>query len=196
MNVAQDATDQVVPIPFRPAPNAWEGIEGFMAPEECTELQRLACGRRVLEIGIWKGRSTIAMAATAQYILAVDHFRGDAFAGRANTCHTAWTNLCETGARDRVILLVGPFDVLRELNINLRDFDLIHYDADHTYEATVDALQLLSTGAPSHATLAIHDYDDNPNHAGVKRAVNEFVAQSGMQLRTVRRLAILEPAAA
>lgn len=154
--------------------------------------QRLARGRQVLEIGIWKGRSTVAMAATARHIVAVDHFRGDAFAGPANTCHSAWTNLCETSARDRVTMIVGAYSQLYDLAVDLRRFDLIHYDADHTYESTVDALNLISSGAAPHATLAIHDYDHNPNHAGVRRAVNEFVDRTGMRLRTVCRLAILE----
>ena len=166
----------------------WKDIEGFMDPLEGAELQRLARNRNVLEIGVWKARSTIAMVATAKHIVAVDHFHGDDFAGHANTGTVAWTNLCETKARDRVTLIIGDISHIRDL-LDGREFGLIHYDADHTFEATASFLQSIQLeGCP----IAVHDYDQNPNHAGVRKAVDEFVMATGRTIQIIKRLAILD----
>ena len=174
----------------KPGLHDWETVQGYMDKEEGEELQKLARGKRVLEIGVWKARSTVAMAATANHIVAIDHFKGDGFAGRHNTSHGALTSLCDSGARDWVTLIVGPWPmVIHDLGLDLSQFGFIHYDAHHTYEATIESLELLvKVGVP----LAVHDYDNNINHAGVRKAVDEVLAKTGRTLRTIRRLAVLE----
>lgn len=53
-------------------------IEGWMTPEELKWLALQASEARVIvEIGIWKGRSTAALAAhTPGVVFAIDHFQG------------------------------------------------------------------------------------------------------------------------
>lgn len=181
--------DRAWPVQFRR--DAWQPLQGYMSEPEARALQAAAAGRRVLEIGVWKGRSAVAMAATATQVVAIDHFRGDLFAGRANTMAEAWRNLVECGARDRVQLLAGRYvDLLPQMD--LAGFGLVHYDADHTYGTTLQALRMIASRICRSCTLAVHDYDDNPNHAGVRRAVDEIAARFGFTVRQVERLALLQ----
>jgi len=50
--------------------------DGHVTFEECQMLQDHARGKMCLEIGSWFGRSTIAMAETAEKVYAVDTFKG------------------------------------------------------------------------------------------------------------------------
>ena len=49
---------------------------GWLTPAEADELRRLAAGRTVLELGAWKGRSTVVLAEVASYVVSVDRHRG------------------------------------------------------------------------------------------------------------------------
>ena len=152
---------------MRPTLDEYQSVPGWCSDIEAAALQAAADGRRVLEIGTWKGRSTIAMAATAESILAVDHFEGDGFAGKSNPSHETLDRFAPYS--EVIAVCVADWRIVREL-LDPSRFDLIYYDADHTYEATADFLDWAATlGKP----LAIHDVDDNPNHAGVKRALVE-----------------------
>jgi len=49
-------------------------VEGWFTTEEAVFLEELARGQVCLEIGCYKGRSTLAMALVAEKVLCVDHF--------------------------------------------------------------------------------------------------------------------------
>ena len=49
-------------------------VEGWFTTEEATFLEKLACGQVCLEIGPYKGRSTLAMAPVAKRVICIDHF--------------------------------------------------------------------------------------------------------------------------
>lgn len=146
-----------------------------------------AAGRDVLEIGMWKGRSTVAMAATARSVVSIDHFRGDGYTGPANTLPECWQNLIDHEVRNRLTMMVTPYAMGLPL-INASRFGLIFYDADHTYEATRDAFRLLVPDMRLGSHLAVHDYE--PGYPGVQLAVAD-VEHYFVRMQVVDRLAIL-----
>jgi len=180
---------------FRPPtdPGAWIDCPGFLFRKEAEELQRLAAGRDVLECGVWKAKSSLAMAATAKHVVSVDNFQGDAYTGRASTLPGAWRSLTEYHGRHKVTLMAGDFrDVLPRLDLS--QFGLFFYDADHSYEATAAALRLAEKRMRRDLTIAVHDY--KPHQKQILRAVDQYLdRQAGRRrLRVVKGLAILEPA--
>lgn len=169
-------------------------ISGYMHHDEAEELQDLARDRFVLEIGCFQGRSTIAMAHTAREILTVDHFVGDDFVGEINTRAAALENLdnFELLKSGKVRLLLSDgFAAFRYLDLSL--FDFIFYDADHTYEATKQFLELAEGCPEAGCPIAVHDYGhpDAARFAGVAQAVDEFVERKGFSFRLLHTLAIL-----
>jgi predicted O-methyltransferase YrrM len=153
----------------RPDLNEYLTVPGWCSEIEAKALQDAARGKHVLEIGVWKGRSTIAMAATAASILSVDHFLGDDYAGKADPRIETVSRL--RPYQDIVTLCIGKWN---KLPINPSQFGFIYYDADHTYEATKEFLEWIYTYPLPRPIYAIHDVDQNPNHAGVKKALHEF----------------------
>lgn len=167
--------------------------QGWLSAAEANELQRLAAGLTVLEIGVWKGRSTVSLAAVAAHVISVDWFRGDGFTGPANTLPECWQNLIDHQVLDRVQLCVGDFrTVIPQLKLD--NVGLVFYDADHTYAATRDAFEaLLAAGLTARVPIAVHDYEpDSPLWDGVVCAVQDYCTAHSKRLRVVDRLAVIE----
>lgn len=169
-----------------------DAIQGFLSRREGRELARLAAGRLVLEVGCWKGRSTVHLARHARGVYSIDHFRGDAWTGPAFTLPEAVQNLADHGVRDRVCLLAGCMRDLLPL-LDLSGFGLAFYDAGHSCEETAWALAAISRTLPASAPVAVHDYEPGaPAWADTVRAVDEYRGRTGRRLRLVDRLAVLE----
>jgi len=56
-------------------PKAWHNIHGWLSLEEGRVLQELCHDKGVLEIGSYKGRSSVCIADVANFIDCVDHFK-------------------------------------------------------------------------------------------------------------------------
>lgn len=149
-----------------------EGVPGWLSPAEGEQLEKLARGRTVLELGTFVGLSTICLARTAAKVHTVDWHRGD------EQCLTArdhsgnrlvpegtgvWSlpacveALHRHGVEGRVTLHVGRME---EVLPHLRGhFDLVFVDGCHDeYDARRDigqALRLLTEGG----TVVLHDWD-------------------------------------
>lgn len=170
----------------------WRDVQGWLSESEGAELQRLAAGLTVLEVGCWKGRSTVCLAQAAARVVSVDHFAGDEYAGRAFTLPEAVETVAALDVRGCVTLVAGAFADVVPL-LRLERFGLFFYDADHTYQATADALAAILGGASPSAPVAVHDYDPaQPVWADCIRAVDEAARRHGRAVRVVDRLAILE----
>ncbi|WP_435016212.1 O-methyltransferase [Tundrisphaera sp. TA3] len=160
----------------RVAPGAWresvalDEIPGAVTPAECRRLADLAAGRAVLEIGSQAGRSTIAMAATARVVHAIDWHRGDPHAGFKDTLATFLANLDRHGVRDQVIPHVGR---AQEVGPVLRDgaFDFAFVDGWHDEAETHRYIDLVSRVVAPGGLVAFHDYFDRDTFR-VKAAVD------------------------
>ena len=162
-------------------------VSGYMGDAELKELARLAGNGTVLEIGTWNGRSAIWMALGGATVYCLDTYQsddmGDGIAG-------GWTlgNLIDSARQHQVHRSIRPLcDAWQNLlpGLDLTRFALLHYDADHSYEATVAACRyLLKSPVP----LCVHDY----NWLEPKRAVDDLAEQFNRRLHVVGALAILE----
>jgi hypothetical protein len=171
--------------------DSWLSIPGYLHPEEGAELQRIATGKRVLEIGCYRGRSTACMALVADHVTTVDTFLGDDDAGRLDGPGAAWKHLRNLDLTHWVTLISGDF---RQTVPMLRhDFDILFYDADHSYEATYSALCMFADYPET--TLAIHDYKLKvPRRKPIVLAVDNFSAEYSRRISIVRGLAVLTKA--
>lgn len=171
--------------------NRWHDIDGWLTHAEGAELQRLATGRDVLEIGAWHGRSTVAMALTARCVFSVDHFRGDGYTTGAPALATFISNLSRHEVDGAVCILPGDQqDTLPRLQ---GDFGPVFYDGDHSGQSTSFALQWAIENA-SRPVIAIHDYCDAYEHYRDAKNAIDLAAQSlGRSIRLVDTLAVLEP---
>jgi predicted O-methyltransferase YrrM len=164
--------------------------DGWLTTSEGEELARLATGRLVLEVGCWCARSTIWLASTAQHVVSIDWFRGDAFAGWRATMEIARRNLVQACVMDRVTLVVG--DVFRVMPwVTWCIPDLVFVDGDHSPEFTRGVLDGLArqTRMP---VIAVHDYGHPlEKFRPADRVVDAFREREGLAMRLVDTLAIL-----
>lgn len=144
----------------------WQDIHGWLTDEEGEALQRLAAGRIVLEIGSWRGRSTVCLAQVATRVYALDWHRGDADTGAAWTLPDCAANLFRRGLENRVVLLVGrTADVAPLLRNGL--CDMVFVDGGHDRETVAADLRLALRAVRPGGVLALHDW----GHTGVRAAV-------------------------
>lgn len=144
-------------------------VPGYLYDVEGDTLQRLAAGNRVLEIGSFQGRSTIAMAYSAQYVTAVEHFQGDDMAS-PTSAGGFLDNVAAYSAQDKVTLIQDDFFQLSNpyratVGIDLRNYDFVFYDAKHEpspyerdfFEIVLDYMALQGVEQLPRI-VAIHDY--------------------------------------
>jgi len=165
----------------RPFLDSYIPIQGWCSDIEAAALQDAASGKVVLEIGTWKGRSAIAMGATAIRVIAVDHFKGDSYTGPANPSRETIENVYPY--REVIHLCMAPWSLLKN-NLNPYSFGFIYYDACHLYEATKEFFDWVATWRDNHPIpIGLHDVDNDPNHEGVKRALLEYTTNYSLHDR-------------
>lgn len=125
--------------------------EGWLSADEAHELRRLSRGRTVLELGSWKGRSTVVLAEGAKYVVSVDRHEGISEVGGEDSLPDylgAVRGLANVG------IVVAEFSVFVPW---LKAFDLVYVDGDHESEAVArDAVLARSVALE---TVAFHDWD-------------------------------------
>jgi predicted O-methyltransferase YrrM len=124
--------------------------ENWFDTPSCTALAQLVCDvsdipGRIVEIGSWEGRSTIAMAnATRRNIHAVDTWAGSpgeisaALAGERDVYATWRSNIDEATAGNVVEHRMGWRDYACEDDSPVA---LLFIDAEHTYEEVWDTIE-------------------------------------------------------
>lgn len=169
----------------------WQAVQGWLTPNEGAVLQTLAAGKHVLEIGSWKGRSTVAMLPAARVLWCLDHWRGDAYTGRGWFLPEFMNNVQPHVLDDAHLrLFMGPFEELLPV-LDTSSVQMVFYDADHDAAPTQFALEHLATRTAPATVFAVHDYG-HPHSPAVKSVVDRFATSFGYALRTVDQLAILE----
>jgi hypothetical protein len=89
---------------------------------------------------------------------------------------------------NRLLPFPGRYEIYRELSVSAAAklakrkvrLALGYIDANHCYEAVAEDIQLWYPLIMSGGIFAGHDYDEG--HAGLRQAVNEFVARENLQL--------------
>lgn len=137
-------------------------------------------GSRFVEIGIWKGRSTIAMAEFIKesgkeiQFIAVDHFLGsEEHQGEdLSTLYSDFIRHAALSGVGKYIDLMVSTSLGAAAKLLDEGFDFIYLDASHDYENVVADLNAWYPKVVSGGVFAGHDWGGN--WPGVTRAVNEF----------------------
>lgn len=183
----------MVEVPWREAALTAGGrlVRTSVTEEETAELQRLAAGRRCLEVGSAFGWSACAMIlGGAESVTAVDLHEPHITNQEMPTLGDMGAALEAYGAASRVhIIQRSSQQALPELADAGELFGLIFIDADHEegpvrHDVTW-ARKLLSPGG----VLACHDYG-NDNTPGVKAALDAIFPEG--PTRVVHSLWVLE----
>ncbi|WP_230530858.1 class I SAM-dependent methyltransferase [Microvirga roseola] len=177
---------------YRPDRQGWGSTHHYL-----TEAIESLKPSIVVEIGVWKGNSTITMASAMKaldldgVVIAVDtwlgawdHWITDEWFEHLNLVNgypalyrTFATNVVEAGLQDYVLPL--PLDSTNAANV-LRHFgvepDIVHIDGGHDYNAVVSDL---SEWWPMIRPGGILIGDDYPYWDGVRTAFDDFFAELG-----------------
>ncbi len=182
-----------------------EGIDGWLSDDQATALYELAeaCrpGDRIVEIGSFRGRSTIVIASAAAEgveIVAIDPHAGNdrgpqeivGFEQEARTDLVAFErNLKQAGVRDRVRHVRAFSD---DAHGAVEDpIQFLYIDAAHRFAPALADIRDWGRRVPDGGTLAIHD---SFSSVGVTLAICREL-MLGRRFRYVRRarsLAIFE----
>lgn len=167
-------------------------VDGWLTEAEGAALANFAQGKAVLEIGSYKGRSTICMAQTAKSVCSVDPFDARNVGEPAHTIREFYENIGRYGVFDRVKAHVGLSG-----HVPLEgQFDLAFIDGDHDYEAVLKDIAWCESMIAPGGLLAFHDYflgTKNEDFFGVDRAVKEYVKRGARILRRVDSLILVKP---
>jgi predicted O-methyltransferase YrrM len=178
-------------------------IPSAVTEAECRRLAELAEGRRVLEIGSYLGRSTIALASTAEVVHTIDFHPPDhAVRDVESTLPLFLDNLDRYELRQKVVV---HFGFTQETLPALRDqwFDFAFLDAQHQREPVREDLELTLPHLTVDAILAFHDYGlAGVEHEGrwddfhVTEVVDEFAQSRGAEVQVLDTLGVvpLKPA--
>lgn len=146
-------------------------IDSSVTHQEAERLRALAAGALVLEVGSWRGFSTVTMAQVATRVHAVDHHLGDEHAQHDESLSHLMRALDDYEVRERVVVHVGRAeDVLPLLPRGY--FDLAFIDAYHTEEAVRRDADLVLPLVHTHGHVAFHDWGDD--RFGVTAAVADL----------------------
>lgn len=137
--------------------------DGWLPDREAEQLQRLASGRVVLELGAWKGRSTVAMSRTATYVVSVDRHQG--IAGRDDDSLGEYLDAVR--ALPNVAVVVASFQEF--VPLLGRVFDLVFVDGDHDTDSVQRDTRLARDHLRPGGTIAFHDWDFASVRAGAGR---------------------------
>jgi predicted O-methyltransferase YrrM len=143
-------------------------VEGWMTDEQARRLWEAAravpSGGRIVEIGSYRGRSTIVLARAGGAVVAIDPHAGndrgpqeiEGYASEARSDHAAFlANLERAGVRDRVRHVRLP-SAAAHSEVDGR-IDLLYIDGAHRYAPARDDIRDWGDRVAPGGTMLIHD---------------------------------------
>lgn len=128
--------------------------QGWLSEVEANELRRLAKDKTVLELGAWKGRSTVVLAEVATYVVSVDRHQGISEREGEDSLPDY---LAHVRGLDNVAIVIAPFEQIVPLFdsfFTMAFIDGVH-DEESVYRDTILALEHVTASG----VIAMHDYD-------------------------------------
>jgi len=157
----------------------------------------------IVEIGVFKGRTALLMAAGAAagagaHLWAIDAWDlpGNVYDPpfiEARTRKTAVQNIRSSAYADRITVIHSfSLDVASKWT-SVTPVGLLFVDGDHTKEGAKRDILAWLPHLTENAAIAIDDYG-HPDWPGVKEAVDELDAEGVLRIRSIRfdRLALAE----
>jgi predicted O-methyltransferase YrrM len=139
-------------------------IASAVTLDESRRLAALAEGKLALEVGSWFGRSTVALASTAEAVHCIDWHRGETIALDGSYREPAldslvgWRdNIARYGLLDRVVLHMGTTKQVCPA-LMPQHFDLVFVDADHTYEGVCADIAFTMPLLKPDGIMCFHDF--------------------------------------
>jgi len=139
-----------------------QSIPGWLRSEDANKLYELAGATRgpILEVGTYRGKSTVIMAAASQasqrpttiYTLDVDRRSIDAAVVEAKS----------RGLADRIVFIRGTLTAFARAYPHLRP-TLTFVDGDHSWRGVQHDLAVLDAIVPAGGQLLFHDFNDPRN---------------------------------
>lgn len=169
----------------------WRTIQGWLTRHEVAVLQRLAGGGLAVNVGVWKGRSTAAVAEVAECVIAVDHFLGS-----GEPAHLADGDLprLEEIAGENLAgyqnVDIWPMESVEAAEVLEGEADLVFLDAGHEYDDVAADVAAWWPKVAEGGYLVVHDYGE-PAFPGVKLAVDD-AGLGGGPARTAVRLYVVQ----
>ncbi len=189
--------------------NIWDGFVPSLQPAKIqgwngrhpslARLTSLPGSGIVVDVGVWKGQSTLTMAKAMKdngidgVVIAVDTFLGSSEhwanekglftrqQGRPDLYDTFLSNVVAAGLQTQVIPLPQTSTtaalILKKLGIEPA---IIHIDAAHEYNEVLRDLEHWWEVLPKGGTIIGDDYDIH--WPGVVQAADEFAARMGVRL--------------
>lgn len=158
-------------------------IQGWMRPEELHWLSEQGKQyRRIVELGCWKGRSTVALAQHGALVIAVDTFQGVPNDPRINAkwysdAANVFAEFIDNVSHLKVSALQGTtLDQVQFIRDAYTPIDMVFIDADHRYEAVKADILAYRPLLEHNGLLCGHDY--HADCPGVMRAVDELLSNA------------------
>jgi len=129
----------------------------LMTVAETNMLVELARDRWVLQLGAWKGETTLRLADVARLVVDVDHFRGDAYTGPADTLPEYRANLARSCVADDVVTVVASFGMVWDV-LARRCYGLVVVDGAHDLQSVRHDLELAVVMCKPDGHIAVHDW--------------------------------------
>lgn len=142
--------------------------QGWLTADEAKALANLAKGRTVLELGAYKGRSTVVLAEAAKYVVSVDRHKGIPPFHEGDTLDDY---LAAVRYKENVAIIVTENWHDFALFLRAGTFDLIYIDGDHDYIAA-ERDAILATGLDP-SVVAFHDMDQAQVAAAARTVFGE-----------------------
>lgn len=146
--------------------------EGWLTDFEGRTLQKYGTNKICLEIGSYKGKSSVYMAEVSKKLYCIDLFKSDSGGqGQVDSYTTLNEFLNNTKEYNNIISIIGDSAIVNEC-LSDNYFDLIFVDGLHTYEYVKSDLLLYWNKLKIGGVMCFHDY--NSSWKGVVTAVNEY----------------------
>lgn len=141
--------------------------DGWLSEQEADELRSLASGGRVLELGSWKGRSTIVMAEVAELIVSVDRHLG--IGSASDPAPSLYEYLDNISGHANVVPVIADWAKIYLMFSN-QFFDLIFVDGDHDAASVQRDFEIAMALQKEGSVIAGHDWDFDSVREGVRLA--------------------------
>ncbi len=167
-------------------------VPGWLNDSEGRLLAKYAAGKRVLEVGSYKGRSTIWMARVAESIFCVDKWDGSCTPTPGDTLPDFLANVKRHAVIDKITTGGGTLAQVKKaqtshptlgdfVNPEFGQFDFIFIDGDHSEEGVKSDIEEALSLLAEDGVMAFHDYG-RPTDPGVKKMVDALLLETGSEL--------------